>query len=92
MRDGLSNNEVEEPLSRGRERHIHSSQSCSGNLGDDNPAAWTPAELEESGEKKDAGEGEVANGRDGVAFDWGIEAHVEADDEHGASLGDGGPE
>jgi hypothetical protein len=27
-----------------------------------------------------------------VAFDWGIEAHVEADDEHGASLGDGGPE
>jgi hypothetical protein len=27
-----------------------------------------------------------------VAFDWGIEAHVEADDEHGTSLGDGGPE
>lgn len=58
----------------------------------DDPATRTPAELEEGGEEEDAREREVADGRDGMSLDGGVEADVEPDDEHGAALGDGGPE
>ena len=92
MRDGLRNNEVEQPLSGSRERNVHGSQSRGRDLGDDNPAARTPAKLEESREEEDAGEGEVADRWDRFPCDWGIEAYIEANHEHGAPLGDGSPE
>lgn len=48
--------------------------------------------MEERREQEDAGESEVADRRDGSAFHGWVEADVEADDEHGEALGDGGPE
>jgi len=92
MRDGLRNDEVEQPLSCRRKRYVHGSQSRGRYFGDDDPAARTPAKLEEGGKKEDAGESEVAHGWDSVSLNRRVEAYVEADHEHGEALGDGGPE
>ena len=91
MRHGLRNNEVEKPLSSGCESHVHSPEPCSWDLRYNDPAARTPSELKECGEKEDAGEGKVTDGRDGVARDRRVKSHVEADHEHGAPLRDRGP-
>ena len=88
----LSNHKIEQPLRRSRECDIHRSQSRSRDLRYDDPAAWTPSKLEESCEEEDTGECEVADAGDGLACHWGLEANVEANDEHGTALGDGGPE
>ena len=92
MRHRLSNHKIEQPLRGSRKCNIHSSQSCGRYLRHDNPAARSPSELEEGCKEEDAGQCEVADAGDGLACDRGLEANIEADHEHGAALGDGGPE
>lgn len=98
VRGGARDDEVEQPL-RGRgQRDVGGSQARGGDLGDVDPAHGAPAELEEGCEEEDHDDGDVA----GCGDAWGwlacddclgrVEAYVEADVEHGGSLGDGSPE
>jgi hypothetical protein len=48
--------------------------------------------LEEQGEEEDADESEVSRWGYGLALDRRVDAHVDADVEHGHTLGDGGPQ
>lgn len=84
--------EVEKPLRRGRKGDVHGSQPRGRDLRDVDPAAGSPAELEEGGEQEDAHERKVACGGNGLAGDGRGDANVEADVEHGRALGDRGPE
>lgn len=52
--DGLSDDEVEEPLGGGADSDVHGAETCSGDLRDENPADGAPAELEDGGEEEDA--------------------------------------
>jgi hypothetical protein len=86
---GPRNNKVEQPLRRGRESDIQGSQTSRRDLGDENPAGGTPAELEEGGEDKDEGESEVAGDGDGLVELGRGDADVDADVEHAEGLADG---
>lgn len=92
MRYRLRNHEIKQPLCSSRECYIHSSQSCSWDLRYDDPTTWTPTELEESSEEKDTCQCEVTDGWYGGSFDGWVEADIETDYEHGATLSNGGPE
>lgn len=86
------NHKIEEPLRRGREGDVGGAEARGRDLRDVDPADGAPAELEEGGKEEDADEGDVALGGHGFALDGRVDAHVQADVEHGEALGDGGPE
>lgn len=83
---------VEKPLRGRRKGDVHGPQPRGRDLGDVDPAAWSPSELEEGGEQEDAHERKVAGGRHGLADHGRGDAHVDAHVEHGCALGDRGPE
>lgn len=92
VRGSASNNEVEQPLGGSGQRDVGGSQARSRDLGDVDPADGSPAKLEKGCEQEDHDNGDVASWRHRDARLRRIEAYVEADVEHGASLGDGSPE
>jgi hypothetical protein len=92
MRHRLRNHKIKQPLRRRRQRNIHRPESRRRDLTHNNPTTRPPPKLEEPRKQEYASESEVSDGRDGLVWLRGVEAHVEADDEHGAALGDGGPE
>jgi len=51
---GLGDHKIKEPLHSGGYSDIHGAKSSGGNLGDEDPAYWIPAELKESSKEEDA--------------------------------------
>lgn len=92
VRGGAGDDEVEQPLRRGRQRDVGRAETRCRDLRDVDPAHRAPAELEEGREQEDHDDGDVARWRHRDAGLGRVEAHVEADVEHGGSLRDGGPE
>lgn len=91
--DGAGGDEVEEPLGGGGEGDVEGAQAGRGNLADEDPAGRAPAKLERRGPEVDAGNGDVAKGRDGLALGRGLDAAVDGnEEEHDALRGGGGEE
>lgn len=86
------NDEVEQPLSSGTDGDIQSSKTGSGNLRDENPAARSPTELEESSPEVNAHNSNVSKSRDALTSNRRLDATVDTDDVHGKSLGSTGPQ
>lgn len=75
--------EVEEPLRRGRQTHIRPPQPARGNLRDIDPAHRTPTKLEERRKKIHHDQRHISSTTNRRARDRRIEAHVETQVEHG---------
>lgn len=92
IRHRARDHQVEQPLRRGRNRHVDGPEPRRWDLADVNPAHGPPAPLEERREEVDADERHVAGRRDGLALLRRRDAHVQAHVHHAAAHGDGGPE
>jgi len=92
VRNGDGNHEVEEPLGGCSDSDVHGTKTGGGDLRDENPADWSPAELEEDGEDEDHGECNVSEWWDRLTSNRWVESYVESDDEHCYTLADGGEE
>lgn len=85
--DGLSNNEVEEPLGCCSESDVHGTKTSSWNLGNKNPADRTPSKLEDACEEEDADESNISEGGDrSSCLWWTIVQDKSTDDEHASCL------
>ncbi|EGX90741.1 hypothetical protein CCM_07161 [Cordyceps militaris CM01] len=87
---GSSGNEVEEPLSGSGDGDVEGTQAGGGNFADEDPACRAPAELKRCRPQVNAGDGNVAKGGNGLTFDRGLHAAVDADDEEDDTLRAGG--
>jgi len=86
------NDKVEKPLSSRSNGNIESSKTGSGDLGNKNPAARSPAELEESSPEVDADDGHISKGGDTCTSNRGLNTTVDTDDVHGEELSNTGPQ
>ena len=83
---------MKQPLRRSRNRDAQAAQPRGRDLADIDPAHGVPAELEEAREQGHAHQRHIPGGRDRVARGGRVDAHVQADVEHGGVLGDRGPQ
>ncbi|KAI6751521.1 hypothetical protein HG531_006217 [Fusarium graminearum] len=77
---------VKEPLGSSSDGDVEGSETGSRNLRNENPAARSPTELEESSPEVNADNSNITESRDTCASNRGLNATVDTDDVHGEEL------